>query len=98
RWVSDWSSDVCSSDLAARRALARWCHHVVAVRGRTVAADLGIDARSARAGMLEFLEHQHAGAAGDHEAVAAEVIGARGLVGRVEIGRASCRERGERAV
>jgi hypothetical protein len=61
--------------------------HVVTVRSRAIADDLGEDFRAARPGVPEFLEHQHAGAAGDDEAVALHVIGARGLFGRsVELG------------
>ena len=63
---------------AARRAFARRRHHVEAVGGRAVAGELGVDLRAARLGVFEFLEHQHAGAAGDDEAVAIGVIGARG--------------------
>ena len=63
---------------AAHRALARGRHHVVAVGGRAVAGDLGIDLGAARLGVLEFFQHQHAGAAGDDEAVAVLVVGARG--------------------
>ena len=53
-------------------------HHVVAVRGGAVADDLAVDAGAARLGVLELLEHDDAGAAGDDEAVAVLVIGARG--------------------
>ena len=63
---------------AAHRTFARRRHHVVAVRRRAVADDLGIDLGAARLGVLELLQHQHAGAAGDDEAVAVDVIGARG--------------------
>ena len=72
---------------AAHRAFARRRHHVVAVRGRAVAGDLGVDLRAARLGVLELFEHQHAGAAGDDEAVAVLVVGARGLVGRLVVAR-----------
>jgi hypothetical protein len=65
---------------AARRALARGRDHVVAVRRRAVADELAIDAGTARLGVLEFLEHEHAGAAGDDEAVALLVVGAGGDV------------------
>ena len=39
--------------------------------------------RAARLGVLELLEHDDAGAAGDDEAVAVLVVGAAGLLGRV---------------
>ena len=70
---------------AAHRALARGRHHVVAVGGRAVADDLGVDLGAARLGVLELFQHQHAAAAGDHEAVAVDVVGARGLVRRVVV-------------
>src|SRR5260370_774380 len=50
---------------------------------RAAAGDPGLGAGAARLGMLELLEHQHAGAAGDDEAIAVDVIGARGLVRRL---------------
>src|SRR3546814_5535170 len=71
--ISDWSSDVCSSDL------------VDAVGGHAVAGQLGVDARAARLGVFVFLQHQHAAAAGDDEAVASGVVGTRGAFGRVVV-------------
>ncbi|EGE57185.1 hypothetical protein RHECNPAF_470074 [Rhizobium etli CNPAF512] len=68
---------------AADGALARGCDHVVTIRGGAVADDFGVDLGAAGLGVLKLLEHQHAGAAGDDEAVAVDVIGARGAVGRV---------------
>ena len=65
---------------AAHRAFAGRLHHVVAVGSGAVAGDFAIDARAARLGMLEFFQHHHAGAAGDDEAVAVLVIGARRLL------------------
>ena len=70
---------------AAHRAFAGGRHHVVAVRGRAVADDLAVDLRAARLGVLQFLQHQHAGAAGDDEAVAVHVIGARGRLPGVSL-------------
>ena len=64
---------------AADSALTRGRDHVVAVRGRAIAGDLGIDACAAGLGVLELFEHEHAGTAGDDEAVAVGVIGARSL-------------------
>ncbi len=52
--------------------------HVVTVGGRAVADHLGIDSRAARLGVFELFQHHHAGAAGDDEAVAADVVGTRG--------------------
>ena len=68
-------------------ALARRRDHVVAVGGRAIARDFGIDFRAARLGVFEFFEHQHAGAARDHEAVAIGVVGARGRLRRVVVFR-----------
>ena len=68
---------------AAHRALAGRRHHVVAVGGGAIAGHLGVDFRAARLGVLKLFEHQHAGAAGDDEAVAVAVIGARRLVRRL---------------
>src|SRR3546814_5315125 len=40
--ISDWSSDVCSSDLPTRRALfGRWCEHGVQTVG-ALTADAGV--------------------------------------------------------
>ena len=66
---------------AAHRALARRRHHVVAVGGRAVAGEFAVDPRAARFGVLVFFEHENAGAARDHEAVAILVVGARGRAG-----------------
>src|SRR5690606_34152274 len=63
---------------ASHRTFARRSHHVVAVGSGAIADHLAVDLRTARLGVLQFLEHHHAGAAGDHEAVAVDVIGARG--------------------
>src|SRR6185312_12327255 len=52
------------------------------------ADDLGKDPGAAGPRMLEFFEHQHAGAAGDDETVARRVVGTAGPGGRgVEVGR-----------
>ena len=55
----------------------------MAVGGEAIAGDFGVDLGAARLGALIFLQHQHAGAAGDDETVAVAVIGARGGRGRV---------------
>ena len=69
---------------AAHRALPRGRDHVVAVGGGAVADELGVDVGPSGQGVLELLEHQHAAAAGDDEAVAGHVKGAgRHLGGRV---------------
>ncbi len=41
-----------------------------------IAGDLGVDLRAAGLRVFQFLEHDHAAAAGDHEAVAVGVEGA----------------------
>src|SRR6478672_6092103 len=72
---------------ATRRALARGSHHVEAVGGSAVARDLAVDLGATALGALQLLEHQDAGAARDHEAVAALVVGAARLLGRRVEGR-----------
>ena len=58
------------------------------VAGKSVADDLGIDFGAARLGVLELLDHHHAGALAHDETVAIAVIGARCALGLiVEIGR-----------
>src|SRR6185312_4139476 len=49
-----------------------------AVGGDAVANQLGVDARTACLGVLVLLQHQHAAATGDDEAVAGGVVGTRG--------------------
>src|SRR5690606_5306252 len=70
---------------AAHRAFARRRDHVEAVRGGAIADDLAMDARTARLGMVEVLEDENAGTAGDDEAVAVLVISARGGRGPVVV-------------
>src|SRR5690606_25264375 len=67
---------------AARGTFTGGGHHVVAVGGGAVAGEFRVDGGAARQGMVERLDHQHTAAAGDDEAVALRVIGARGLVRR----------------
>ena len=76
---------------APHRTLAGGGDHVVPVGGGAVAGDLAVDPRAAGLGVLVFLQHQHTGAAGDDEAVAVHVIGARGT------GRGLVVARGHRA-
>ena len=63
-------------------ALARRRDHVMAVRSRAVADDLGVDLRPPRLGAFIFLEDQNAGAGGNDKSVAVLVVGARGARGR----------------
>ena len=63
---------------AAHRAFAAGGHHVEAVGGGGVAHHLGVDLRAAGLGVLQRLEHHHAGPSGDDEAVAVLVVGAGG--------------------
>ncbi len=51
---------------------------VVGIARQAVADDLGVDAGAARLRVLEFLEHDDAGALAHDEAVAVAVLGARG--------------------
>src|SRR5690606_39223990 len=63
---------------AADRAFAGRGDHVVAIGGGTVADDFGVDFRAAGFRVFQFLDHQHAAAAGDDEAVALGVVGTGG--------------------
>ena len=73
---------------AAHRALARRGDHVVTVAVGGVADDLGVDGRAPGQGPVHVLEHHHAGAAGDDEAVAVDVVGPAGPGGGgVEVAR-----------
>src|SRR3546814_4723591 len=85
--ISDWSSDVCSSDL--HRAFVREAglvgqadaHRVARTRALALAGELGV----AQVGLLVAFEvHVHR--------VLRDQRGQQRLVG-LEIGRASCRER-----
>src|SRR3546814_10721196 len=79
--ISDWSSDVCSSDLEQELHIAR--AHLFSVypvnRSRT-ALDAPDDLD-----LVELVEHRRR--------LALAVVQHQGHVGDVEIGRASCRER-----
>src|SRR5690606_28954946 len=66
---------------AADGAFAAGRDHVVAVRGGAIAADLGIDVRTAGEGVFQLLDHHHAAAAGDDETVTLGVVGPRGFLG-----------------
>src|SRR5262249_56512602 len=86
RLVSDWSSDVCSSDLAAEPAGAG------ALPWRAPARDPGAEGGAADEGRLPQWKERRRGDGGG----AAEDRGAAGE--GAQIGRASCRERGGIAV
>ena len=68
-------------------ALARRRHHVIAVRGRAVAGDFGIDLRAAGFRVFQFLQNHHTAAARDHETVAGQIEGAGRGGGRVVVFR-----------
>ena len=60
---------------------------MIGIARHAIAHNLGIDSRTARLGVLQFLEHHHTGTLAHDEAVTVLVIGARppgGLV--VELG------------
>src|SRR5205814_6801736 len=82
RCLSDWSSDVCSSDLVARACAAEYAHGVQIRKRR----DTGTDAERLT-GCTRVVGAVEGGARGGH----AETSGRP----RGEIGRASCRERVE---
>src|SRR5436853_574569 len=73
----------CRSRTIGMSALARRRHHVVAVGSGAITGHLGVDFRAARLGVLKLLENKNTGAAGDDEAVAVAVVGARRLVRRL---------------
>jgi hypothetical protein len=50
-----------------------------------VAGQLGINTRAALQRVLQLLQHQHAGAAGNDEPVAVRVVGAGGFLRRVVV-------------
>jgi len=52
--------------------------HIESVRVGGIADNLAIDLRAARPGPFQVLKHQDPGAAGDHEAVAGDIIGPAG--------------------
>ena len=72
---------------------------VVGVARQAVADHLGIDVRAPRLGVLEFFQHDDAGALAHDEAVAILVVGARGLLRLIVEGgaRAPGRRRSRRS-
>src|SRR3546814_7016608 len=75
--ISDWSSDVCSSDLVERGGAAGidpHAHRIVAAAEQTHITD-AVDARQAIAELGQ------------------RIVGDIGAIERLGIGRASCRER-----
>ena len=62
----------------------------MAVRGRAITDELGINLRATRFRMFEFLDHEHAGTGGTHEAVAIDVIRTRRNCRSVVVLRRQC--------
>src|SRR3546814_18967005 len=93
--ISDWSSDVCSSDLPveriAERDLARQARIVVAVGHRIEQVVLVLAHRGHRGGVarldMDMARRAREAAAAQRE----QLVEAR--VADIQIGRASCRER-----
>src|SRR3546814_7191165 len=81
RRISDWSSDVCSSDLAMLKA-----------GGGAIVNTASSLGQVAIPGASEYVAAKH-GVVGLTRAAGAD-YGARGIRVNAEIGRASCRERG----
>src|SRR5690606_29086302 len=75
-------------DHALARALAvfRRRGDVIGIAALAHADQLAVDLRAARLGVFVFLQHQHAGAVGQHEAVAVLVPGTRSALGIVVAG------------
>src|SRR3546814_5603194 len=91
--ISDWSSDVCSSDLTAKlvQTLAPYrCNATLTAKGREVNAKsiMGVMLLAAGHGTPVMLRVE-----GEDEAAAVDVLVALFERRFDEIGRASCRER-----
>src|SRR5207253_4243995 len=98
RWPRDWSSDVCSSDLVPterERVLDRLRAVETVERGAVVAAPGRLGQLDELA--LELPDPSHEEATRRVE-LALGLEPRRGLLQLVEIGRASCRARGDGAV
>src|SRR5207253_4989524 len=95
RWPRDWSSDVCSSDLAApkRLDLLRDRHD----RLRGLRLRLRGDDGCAGVALLAQRRIERHRAEQRNTELAREIFAAAAAEGVAEIGRASCRERGEGA-
>src|SRR5205814_7423055 len=94
RCLSDWSSDVCSSDLVMRLYRRHIGTHAIGVSG----VPDGLDAVASRRGDTVFLHVaniQRTRSVNAAIQIAGQTIRS-GRVFEIEIGRASCRERGLR--
>src|SRR3546814_13173404 len=94
--ISDWSSDVCSSDLVAAELVAEVLAHLRQRIGHAVAVVLGGNGgQRVRlvAVLLDILLGDEAEDAGEAAFDLAVLLQVGRLQERVEIGRASCRER-----
>src|SRR3546814_15895080 len=92
--ISDWSSDVCSSDLLEELALHGLCGNglgqvAVDAAGRVVLARGGEHAKGEA--VARFVRSHQQGCGAMAEAVAGRLRAA--APGEYQIGRASCRER-----
>ena len=67
--------------------------HVERVAAHAVAGHLGVDVGAARQGVLELLEHEHAGALADHEPVALDVEGLGRALRMLVVGAQGARRR-----
>ena len=72
-WVESARVECHSHGARAAFASRRGGGHVVGVGGVAVSGHLAVDPRAARPGVLEFLQHQHAGTLTYDEAVASRV-------------------------
>src|SRR3546814_16301178 len=96
--ISDWSSDVCSSDLTSRRkfSLLQGRLGLIPVDDDDVLAARGLLRRIAQQAqaLQDITQHGVAHGADGRAALHAEVLGDDSLLAcGPEIGRASCRER-----
>src|SRR3546814_17823513 len=90
--ISDWSSDVCSSDLPHdRKAAVLGFDHLGGVAGRRLKR--GLEDPAGQGGVLDRLPVRSGSVAGDSlDGGESQIVCARGFF-QGQIGRASCRER-----
>src|SRR5207237_8448923 len=72
---------------AAFGAFTRRRDHIVAIGGGAIDDVFAVDTGAARLGTFELLQHHAAGAARNHHAIAADVVGTRGGRGRIIVFR-----------
>src|SRR3546814_14087195 len=98
--ISDWSSDVCSSDLDADRPLQLVLDRadgLIALSMVVVRAVAEVEAEHIGAGAKELADHLLAGAGGAERGEDLRIsLASPGAASTQAIGRAACRERGDK--